>query len=571
MERLRFVAVLAVLAMLAACTSSTSDTTAGAGEDVSTTVEGGTGSEGDEGSEGEGEGPTGMLISAAPTLAGAGQDPLIATAFSHKVYWDEIHDYLIEQEPNGNLVGALAESWEASEDQLTWTFKIREGVLFHNGDELTAEDVAWSLDRSTFDPESASGLSSRAQAIDSIEAVDTYTVEVTTLAPQATLPTWFGKHDGGSAATIYSKAHYESVGDEAWQSQPMGTGPYEFVSYEREQSADLTAFLDPNRNDWQISRTPHYKDLRVIAVPDASTRVALLRTGEVDLAPIPISSAEQLVDAEGVALIDVEAGTQSTMFCIGYTFNPESPCDDQRVREALSIAIDRQAIADGLYQGFAQPAAAYMAGPGAFGNPEDLEPPPYDPERAEQLLSEAGYDASNPLEIVIMASDIPGDFEMMPTLAESIAGYYDQIGVVASLRIEEEEAYKDALFEFQLPGHPGLPAEPATLWMRGVDNRWYFVDEQLSGFSSLGRSGAAVYNEEVYPDIRQRLDEVSAEFDFDLQAEKFAEFHRWMAGEWNQIQLLVGDAVYGASDKVGSWDQRIAGKAYAHNHWSIAP
>jgi ABC-type transport system substrate-binding protein len=187
------------------------------------------------------------------------------------------------------------------------------------------------------------------------------------------------------------------------------------------------------------------------------------------------------------------------------------------------------------------------------------------------LLSEAGYDASNPLEIVIMASDIPGDFEMMPTLAESIAGYYEQIGVVASLRIEEEEAYKDALFEFQLPGHPGLPAEPATLWMRGVDNRWYFVDEQLSGFSSLGRSGAAVYNEEVYPDIRQRLDEVSAEFDFDLQAEKFAEFHRWMAGEWNQIQLLVGDAVYGTSDKVGSWDQRIAGKAYAHNHWSIAP
>lgn len=568
MKRLRIVAVLAVVAMLAAaCTGSTTDTTTDGGEDGPTTTGESTGSTVGE----EGEGPTGSLVSAAPTLDGAGQDPMLTTAFSHKVYWDEIHDYLIEQEPSGNLVGALAESWEAAEDQLTWTFHIREGVIFHNGDELTAEDVAWSLNRATFDPESTSGLSSRAQAIESIEVVDDYTVEVKTFEPQATLPTWFGKHDGGSAAVIYSQAHYESVGDEAWQSQPMGTGPYQFVSWEREQSADLTAFLDPNRNDWQKSRTPHYKDLRVIAVPDASTRLALLETGEVDLAPIPISSAEQLAGVEGVSVIEVPAGTQSTMFCIGYTYNPESPCDDQRVREALSLAIDRQAIADAVYLGFAIPAAAYMAGPGAFGNPEDLEPVPYDPERAQELLAEAGYNADNPLEIVIMASDIPGDFQMMPTLAETIAAYYEQIGVAATLRIEEEEAYKDALFSLQLPGHPGQPATPATLWMRGVDNRWYFVDEQLSGFTSLGRSGNGAYNEAGYPDIRQRLDEVSAEFDFELQAEKFAEFHRWMAGEWNQIPLLVGDAVYGVSGKVGSWDQRIAGKAYAHNHWSIAP
>lgn len=569
MKRLRIVALLAVFAMLvAACASPTTDTTTvdGGDDGVTTTAGESTGTTG--GGEGE---PTGSLVSAAPSLDGAGQDPLTATAWSHKVYWDEIHDYLIEQEPDGNLVGALAESWEASEDQLTWTFHIREGVLFHNGEELTAEDVAWSLDRSTFDPETTSGLSTRAQAIESIEAVDDYTVEVKTFEPQATLPTWFGKHDGGSAAVIYSKAHYEEVGDEAWQSQPMGTGPYQFVSWEREQSADLTAFLDPNRNEWQMSRTPHYKDLRVIAVPDASTRVALLQTGEVDLAPIPISSAEQLTGMEGVSLIEVPAGTQSSMFCIGYTYNPESACDDQRVREALSLAIDRQAIADALYLGFAIPAAAYMAGPGAFGNPEDLESVPYDPERAQELLAEAGYNADNPLEVVIMASDIPGDFQMMPTLAETIAGYYEQIGVSASLRIEEEEAYKDALFSLQLPGHPGQPVGPPTLWMRGVDNRWYFVDEQLSGFTSLGRSGNAIYNEAEYPDIRQRLDEVSGEFDFDLQAEKFAEFHRWMAEEWNQIPLLVGDAVYGVSEKVGSWDRRIAGKAYAHNHWSIAP
>lgn len=570
MKLLRAVVVLAVVGMLAAaCGPSTTDTTdttaAPVDEGADSTVAE------DPGDGEDGEGPTGSLVSVAPSLDGAGQNPLTAVAVAHKPYWDEIHDYALEQDQNGDLIPALAESWEPSEDGLTWTFVIREGVLFHNGDELTAEDVAWSWDRIIFHPDSTTSMSGHAQDIDSIEA-DGNTVVITTPTPQATLPTWFGKHDGGSGGLIYSKDHYESVGEEMFRTEPIGTGPYEFVSYEREQSADLTAFLDPNRSEWQKSRTPHYKDLRVIAVPDPSTRVALLRNGDADLVPIPLSSVEEVSNAENVGLIEVPAATQNTMGCVGYTYNPESPCDDQRVREALSIAIDRQAIADSLYLGFAQPSAAFMAGPGSFGNPEDLEAPPYNPERAEELLSEAGYDADNPLEVVIMAADIPGDFPMMPSLAEAIAGYYENIGIDASLRISEEEAHKQALFGMEeLPGHPGLPAEPAHLWMRGTDNRWYFVDEQLTVFTSAGSTGTALVNEEVYPDIRERLEEVGAEFDFETQAEMFAEYHRWMAEEWNQIPLLVGDAVFGTSDKVGSWNQRVAGKGYVHNHWSIEP
>ena len=112
-----------------------------------------------------------------------------------------------------------------------------------------------------------------------------------------------------------------------------------------------------------------------------------------------------------------------------------------------------------------------MSGPGSFGNPEDLAAPPYDPERAEQLLADAGFGPENPLAVNIMAADIEGDFPMMPTLAEAIAANFEAIGIDASVEVNEEEAHKQKLFDLQLPGHPDQPTSPVTLWMRGTDNR----------------------------------------------------------------------------------------------------
>jgi ABC-type transport system substrate-binding protein len=515
-----------------------------------------------------GDGPTGSIVSVVTSLDGAGQDPLTAVAWQHKPYWDEIHDYLIEQDVDGNLVGALAESWEPSEDGLVWTFVLREGVLFHDGSELTAEDVAWSINRLMFDPNSVGTLSGRAEVVESVEA-DGNNLVITTNSPQATLPTWFAKSDGGSAGVIYSQAAFEEHGEAIFAAEAMGTGPFELVSVDGQQSADLTAFLNDDRNDWQKERTPQFKDLRVVVAPDASTRVSLLQTGDADLAPLPISAIEQVQD--DVELIEVPAATQNTLFCIGYSWNPESPCDDIAVREALSIAIDRQGIADALYQGYAEPSAAFMSGPGSFGNPEDLAAPPFDPDRAEQLLTEAGFGPDNPLVVNIMVADIEGDFPMMPTLAEAIAANFEAVGIDASVEVNEEELHKQKLFDLQLPGHPDQPTSPVTLWMRGTDNRYYFVDEQDVVVTDSGSTGAAVYDGEAFPEMAERIRAVAAEFDLETQAEMFAEYHRWMAEEWNQIPLLTASAVFGVSDKIASWDGRVAGKGYVHNHWSLAP
>ena len=519
----------------------------------------------------DGDGPSGEIVTIANSLTGQGEDVITQAAleWSHKPWWDDVYDYVIEQDADGNLVPGLATEWVASEDGLTWTFTIRDGITFHNGDTMTAEDVAWSWNRVLFDPESTHTIIGRAPVVESV-AADGNQVIVVTTSPQATLPMWFAELDGGSAGAVYSQAYFEEVGDEMW-SAPVGTGPYMLESIESDQSAVLVAFTDEDRSDWQKERTAGFERVTMRAAPDPSTRVALLQTGEADLVPLPISAIEELQGSD-TNLIEVPAATQSVMYCLGFSLNPDSPCNDVGVREALSIAIDRQGIADAVYRGFAAPHNGYIAGPGAFGNPEDLAAPPYDPDRAQQLLAEAGFDESNPLQVEIVVMDVPGDMPLMPTMGEAIAGNYADIGVEATVRVGEEEANKEALFGFEYNGQEeGDPPTPITLYMRGMDNRFYFVDSQITQFTDDSENGSSVWNDEVFPEMTERLQAVAAEFDVDTQAEMLADYHRWMAENWLQIPLLTASAVYGVSENIGSWDLRIAGKGYVHNHWSMRP
>ena len=523
------------------------------------------------GGGGDGDGPSGEIVTIASSLTGQGEDVITQAAleWSHKPWWDDVHDYVIEQDADGNLVPGLATEWVASEDGLTWTFTIRDGVKFHNGDTLTAEDVVWSWNRVLFDPESTHTIIGRAPVVESV-AADGNQVIVVTTSPQATLPMWFAELDGGSAGAVYSQAYFEEVGDEMW-SAPVGTGPYKLESIESDQSAVLVAFTDEGRSEWQEERTAGFERVTMRAAPDPSTRVALVQTGEADLVPLPISAIEELQGSD-TNLIEVPAATQSVMYCLGFSLNPDSPCNDVGVREALSIAIDRQGIADAVYRGYAVPSAAFMAGEGSHGNPEGLEPPPYDPDRAQQLLAEAGFDESNPLQVEIVVADVPGDMPLMPTLGEAIAGNYADIGVEATVRVGEEEANKEALFGFEFNGQEeGDPPTPITLYMRGMDNRFYFVDEQATLYTDDSENGSSVWNEEVFPDITDQLRAIQAEFDFDTQGEMMAEFHRFMADNWLQVPLLSGSAVFGMSDNIDTWDFQVAGKGNVHNQWSLQP
>lgn len=513
--------------------------------------------------------PTGSVVSVATDLEGAGQDIMTALTSSTAPYWNEIFDYAIMQDPSGALVPGLATSWEASDDKLTWTFHIRQGVVFHDGTPMTAEDVAWSWGRLVFDPKSTHSLSGYKEKIQSIEAKDD-TVVVKTNTPLATLPLLLASTDGSKGGSVQSKAYFEKVGIEAASQSPIGTGPYKFVQQNPDGSVDLTAFLDDKRNDWQKARTPGFKDLTVRLAPDASTKVALLKTGDADLVPLRISDIDD-VKASGFQVVVAPNANFSNIWCVGLSLSDTSPCANKDVRAALSMAIDRDALAKAIYGGYARPSAAFYGGPGSLGYPADLQPTAYDAAGATKLLEGAGYKAGNPLKVQVVTYDNDADFPNLPKLAEAIASYYQKIGIDATVRIMEWGAMKGTLNQKKFTGQSDNPdTSPVTLFLRGQDNRYNLIAEQLSGYTDAGSTGRVLWDNSKLPQQADYLAKISQEFDAAKQAALIGEYDKWMAAEYNQIPLLASDGAFGISSKVAKWVP-IAGKSIVNGQWTLTP
>jgi peptide/nickel transport system substrate-binding protein len=494
-----------------------------------------------------GSGSTGTLIVAAPSLKGLGQDYMTQLVYPSATYWDAIFDYLVEQDESGNYIPGIATAWEASADKLTWAFDIRDGVVFHNGDPMSAEDVAFSYNRLLFDPASRHAIKSRAEVVDSIK-VDGKRMLLKTKTPQADVPVWFAQSDGGVSGTVVSKKYFDAQGAAKASAHPVGTGAYKFVSSSGEDSVELAAFDDAKRGDWQKTRQPKYSSVKVVAVSEESTRVSMLKSGQADAVPLTVSSIADVESAgSGMRVVKTPSASYAGMLFVGYTLNPKSPFNDKRIRQALSIAIDRQAITDSVYKGTAKPSGGFYGGPGSLGYPEDLEPPAFDSDQAKSLLSDAGF--SGDMQILIKSDDT--DFPDMSTLAEAIAGYYQKIGLSVKVNAMDSGALNDLQYAGKLPGQKANPAvSPATLYLRGFGNVVNVVPDQVTGYTSEGRPGRALWD---YPEQEQKLKAIAAEFDADKQASMFADYYKWMAEQWNQVPLLASDAVFGVSGKVAKW------------------
>lgn len=502
-------------------------------------------------------------------LPSVGQDPLQALVLPAKEYYDEVYDYPIEQDSAGKLVPGYATSWVVSPDHLMWTFTIRSGVKFHNGDTLTAEDIAWSWSRLIFDPASKHVLHGFVKDYESIKA-DSDKVIVKTTKPVADLLLALSKQDEGRAGAALSKKYFETKGAAFANQNPMGTGPYKWVEG-NEQQIKLTAFTDDGRSEWQKSRTAGFKDVTIRAVPDASTRLALLQTKDADVVKIELTQLDQATRAGARAVTSPNA-TFSAMLCLGFTLNLQSACNDRRLREALAVAIDRTAIANSVYAGKARPSAAFVGGPGTMGYPDDLQPMPYDPERSKKLLAEAGFTAANPLKLQIITYDDPKEFPMLPTLAQAIAGYYQKIGVNATVLPMEKQALRQKMREDKsFPGLLGTKdVTPVTLFLQGFDNRYFMVSDEIQAYTAQGRSGKAAWDNKNLPEQQTRLDAIGKEFDIEKQAKLMGDYYKWMAANYNHIPLLAADSVFGVSSKIKSWTT-VVGKPYIHNTWTMVP
>ena len=429
----------------------------------------------------------------------AGLDPHTVSSYSSYQILNNVLEGLTFYDNNLNLVPWLAESWEQSEDGLTWTFHLREGVMFTNGREMTAEDVKWSFER-LIDPATGAGNAARVGPPETqIEVIDDYTVAITHPEPFGIFPQSIGFD---KSTGIVAK---ESVNEDGIIVEPIGTGPFQISEVEGTTRMVLTK----NENYWQEG-LPYLDAIEITPIPDDTVRETALLSGDVDwvlsIAPQNYESLEANPD------VVVSTAPQLSYDYMGINLTRE-PFTDVRVRQAIALALDREEIAAAGYFGLAET----IEGPTGPGSPWYFDYAPYgqDIERAKELLAEAGY---------------PDGFEMelLPTVqygetvraAQVIQQQLAAIGITASINAPEWSQW------LELEGNFNYDAYICN-WNGLIDADQYYY---------LQHKSDQVFNFTGYdnPEFDELVTEARSTSDFDERYQIYQDLN----------QILVDDAPY---------------------------
>ena len=389
-----------------------------------------------------------------------------------------VHDALVRPLPGGQKMGpSLAESWKESPDGLTYEFKLRRGLTFHNGDPITAEDVKWSYDRY----QGAGAREFRAR-VREVQVVDPLTVRFQLKDVWPDFMTFYGT-TATAAGIVLPRKYVEQVGADAFRLRPIGAGPYRLVS----QRPGIDMVFEAFPKYWR--KVPNVKKLVLKGVPDSTTRLAMLKSGETDIA-IALDGPEAEVVRKDPRMTLVDS-RHASIFWIEFAeqWDPKSLWHDKRMRQAVNYALDRKATNEAACLGFCPPAGVIV--PRVMDFALQVPPHPYDPQKAKQLLAEAGYPQG------IDA----GEFVPIPgfsTVADAAMNNLNTAGIRVRMRPMERAAFYAAWQEKKLRG----------LFMTAVGNSGNAASRVESFISSKGP-----YAYGGYPDIDEMFVQQSRERD----------------------------------------------------------
>ena len=376
------------------------------------------------------------LVIALDTLGAQVMDPIADTRAPHAHYhapvWDSLVGFDLEK---GGIGPGVAERWERAADGGSWTFYLRKGQRFHNGDPVTAHDVKFSLER-IMTPESiSSGAAALRRAVDRIEVLDDLTVRVHT---KGVIPHYAASLSRAvfMEGTVMPKKYIETVGAKGFRERPIGSGPWKFV---RSVSGDRIEYEAVAYPHWR--GTPQFKRMTLLLVPEQSTRLAMVRTGEAAIASMGPEALKE-ARAGGMKIVSVP-GTMQAIYQFWGLYRPEakgSPLTDVRVREALSLAIDRQQIIDHVMAKEARGPLPFTM----YRYSIDVDLPRweawsktalrYDLAKAKQLLAEAGYPSG--FRMTFWNTALPGT-PFMVQIGEAVAGFWEKLGIKVDMKTVE--------------------------------------------------------------------------------------------------------------------------------------
>jgi peptide/nickel transport system substrate-binding protein len=360
-------------------------------------------------------------VTIAPTWFDPAETTGIITPF---MFLYAMHDALVKPMPGNLMAPCLATRWSESADGLAYDFELRQGVRFHNGDPFTAEDVQYSFERYK-----GSGAGELKRQVKAVEIVDTHHVRFRLHEPWPDFMTFYGSPATG-AGWIVPKKYTEQVGSGEFKNQPIGLGPYRFVSHQ----PGVEVVLEANTNYWR--KTPSVKRVVMKSVPEPTTRLAMLKKGEADVTyglygPL----AEEVRRDPHLKLESIVSTVTQWLVFTHAQYDPKSPWSDRRVRLAANHAINWEAANEAETLGHSLLTGGII--PRKFDYAQPLEPYAYNPDKARQLLKEAGY--PNGFEAVECAVDA-----VYTGVVEAAVNDLAAVGIRAKVRSVERAANQAA-------------------------------------------------------------------------------------------------------------------------------
>ena len=366
--------------------------------------------------------------SLAPTFLDPGETSGIATPF---VFLYALHDALAKPLPGNNMAPCLAESWKESPDGLTYEFKLREGLKFHNGDPFTAEDVKFSFERYR-------GVATKLlhDRVKSVQIVDPHRVRFVLHTPWPDFLAFYATPATG-AAWIVPKKYIEKVGEDGFKKHPVGLGPYRFVR----ATPGIELVLEANEQYWR--KKPSIKRVVFKGVPDRTTRLAMLKTGEADIGYLMVGVEAATIKSDPKLKLAQVIPTAAWWLDFPEQWNPKSPWHDKRVRLAANFAMDKKALNEAERLGYSRLTGSIV--PSVMEFALRIEPYAHDPAQAKRLLAEAGY--PNGFDA--------GDLTPLPpftTFGEAVANDLATVGIRTRVRTMERATFMEAWRAKKLPG-----------------------------------------------------------------------------------------------------------------------
>lgn len=455
----------------------------------------------------------------------------VVVSIPDRMLMDHISDTLLVWEEPGKLGAGLATEWNQIDD-VTWEFTLRDDVTFQNGEPFNAASVKFTYD-TLIDPDLVSPGKSNHSYVKEVQIIDDYKVRLITNEPfPITLAQVTFMH-------MIPPEYFAEVGLEGYRSHPIGTGPYEFVEHVPDSYVLLKRFEAHWRGPAPI------ETLRYRVITEDATRVGALLAGEVDLVLNVPPELTTLISGSDRGEIKTSASTRSYLLTMA-DGDDSLPTSNVLVREAINYAIDRHSLSEHLFEGTFVPAS--WLSPDVFGFNPDIEPFPYHPDRARELLAEAGYPDGFDIEL-----DAPyGRYLKDRELAEALAGQLAEVGIRVNVNTYEFGVFTNRIFNDQ--------ANPLVLFA------WAVSKGDPESHLRFVLSGDGSWNSFSDPEMNDLIDLIDVEMNSETRAQLIHDLQVRQREVLPAAYLMIMADIYGASHDLDWWQPRSDEKILLFNY-----